>query len=131
MISSPSQTPKWMKNTDTDSDGRISYEEFKDSILENEKKNQAGDCGNAIGDMLAYKADMKAKSESPLVQAEANNKDAEKEDCAPTALDQTRRSSDLASILDKIFPKDMEDVGTEDHLADIENFALNEGILGE
>ena len=66
-----------MKKSDTDHDGKISYDEFKVSILECEKNKEAGNCGDIIGDMLASKA--KAK-------AEANANKIEEEDFAPTAM---------------------------------------------
>ena len=102
-----------MKSADTDFDGKLSYEEFKVSILECEKKNLAGNCGNAIGDMLAYKAVVKAKAESELAQSEAKASNVaiaknDKENSAATAPEQ---SSDMATILDKIFLKDAADGG--------------------
>ena len=92
-----------MKETDTDHDGRISYEEFKEGVLVAEKRNTAGDVGAAVADMLSLKQQTKTTAADSALLKTKNPE---------TAHGSEKRGStaEVAGILGKIIPRRESDV---------------------
>ena len=94
-----------MKETDTDHDGRINYEEFKEGVLVAEKRNTAGDVGAAVADMLSLKQQNKTPApDSALIKTKTETPE------AVHGSEKRGSTAEVAGILGKIIPRRESDV---------------------